>query len=329
MFGSTRRAAWRVFAGMGALIAAGVSGGGAAGETIHVDAAAGHSTNTIVPTQALGAGIDRLPYGASDKLLTDENIEKVLSAGWQTVTYRQNTELHMEAWHWNPEGKWSDPAGRGYFVGNAEPGAAPIRHSYGYPLPHRGVTRDDGTDTEGYSRLTDGSLDSYWKSNPYLTQPFTGESDAKHPQWVFLDLANALPVSAIRIAWAEPYAVNYEVQYWTGEDPIKKPTLGVWVTFPGGAVRDGKGGAVTLQLADAPIAVQWVRIVMTQSSNTCDTHGSADKRNCVGYAIRELYLGTTTGHGSDAKFHDVIRHTADQDQTATYCSSVDPWHTPD
>ena len=70
------------------------------------------------------------------------------------ISYRQNTELHMEAWHWNPNGTWSViSAGKGYFVGNATPGAEPIRHSYGYPLPHRGVTRDDGTDTEGYSRL--------------------------------------------------------------------------------------------------------------------------------------------------------------------------------
>ena len=325
---SARQALRLVLVGIVVVTAGMMAGSVAVGQTIHVDAAEGHATNTIVPTQALGAGVDRLPYGASDKLLTEENLDKVLSAGWQTVTYRQNTELHMEAWHWNPEGKWSDPTGtgRGYFVGSGEPGSAPIRHSYGYPLPHRGVTRDDGTDTEGYSRLTDGDISSYWKSNPYLTQTYTGESDALHPQWVFLDLANSLPVSAIRIAWADPYAVNYEVQYWTGEDPIKKPTLGVWVTFPGGAVREGKGGVVTLSLADQPIPVQWVRILMTQSSNTCDTHGSADKRNCVGYAMRELYLGTTTAGG---KFHDVIRHTADQDQTATYCSSVDPWHTPE
>jgi hypothetical protein len=116
------------------------------------------------------------------------------------------------------------------------------------------------------------------------------------------------------------------VQYWTGDDPIKKPTLGVWQTFPGGFVVDGKGGNAILQLATEPVSVQWVRILMTQSSNTCDTHGAADKRNCVGYAIGELYLGTTT---ADGKFHDLIRHTADQDQTATYCSSVDPWHQPD
>ncbi len=291
---------------------------------IRVDARPEHSTNSIVPTRALGAGIDRLPYGATDKLFVDSMVQQVLSAGWQTVSYRQNTELHIEAWHWNPAGTWSDPAGKGYFTGSATPGDF-IRHSYGYPLPHRGVTHDDGTDLVGYSRLTDGDTNSYWKSNPYLTQPFTGEDDALHPQWIFLDLTSRQDVTAVRIAWAEPYAKKYLVQYWTGEDPIKKPTAGVWQTFPTGAVSDGRGGSVTLPLASAPVSVQYVRLLMTQSSNTCDTHGAADRRNCLGYAIREMYLGTTT---SDGKFHDLIRHTPDQDQTATYCSSVDPWHEP-
>jgi len=294
-------------------------------QTIHVDATPAHSTNTIRPTEALGAGIDRLPYGAADKLYVDDTIKQVLAAGWQTITYRQNTELHMEAWHWNPNGTWSDPAGKGYFVGNAAPGPEPIRHSFGYPLPHRGVTRDDGTDTEGYSRLTDGDPGTYWKSNPYLTETYTTESDSLHPQWVILDLAKPREISAIRIDWAEPYATHFVVQYFTGEDAIRKPTLGVWQAFPGGAILDGKGGNSALQLASAPITVQFIRILMTASSNTCDTHGSADKRNCLGYAIRELYLGTAS---PDGKFHDLIRHTPDQDQTMTYCSSVDPWHEP-
>jgi len=295
-----------------------------AAQTIRVDATPDHLTNTFSPTRALGAGIDRLPQGATDKLFVEPTIEKVLSAGWQTVSYRQNTELHIEAWHWNPQGSWSDPTGKGYFTGSATPGE-PIRHSYAYPLPHRGVTHDDGTDMVGYSRLTDGDLNSYWKSNPYLTQAFTGEDDSLHPQWVFLDFAAPHPITAIRIAWAEPYARRYLVQYWTGEDPIKKPTLGIWQTFPGGTVTEGKGGAAVLQLSSTPIAVQYVRILMTQSSNTCDTHSSADRRNCVGYAIRELFVGTTSPNG---EFHDLVRHTPDQDQTFTYCSSVDPWHEP-
>lgn len=296
-------------------------------QTIRVDATPAHSTNTIRPTEALGASIDRLPYGAADKLYVPDTIKQVLSAGWQTITYRQNTELHMEAWHWNPNGTWSDPTngGQGYFVGNATPGPEPIRHSYGYPLPHRGVTRDDGTDTVGYSRLTDGDPNTYWKSNPYLAEPYTGEADSLHPQWVILDLAKPREISAIRVDWADPYATNFVVQYFTGEDAIKKPTSGVWQAFPYGAIRNGKGGNSVLKLVDAPIVVQYIRILMTASSGSCDTHGSADKRNCLGYAIRELYLGTTS---ADGKFHDLLRHTPDQDQTVTYCSSVDPWHTP-
>lgn len=291
--------------------------------TIRVDITPGHSTNSFAPDKALGAGIDRLPYGAADKLYTEPMQKQILSAGWMPVSYRQNTELHVEAWHWNPAGTWSDAGEKGYFTGSASPGEQ-IRHSYGYPLPHRGVTRNDGTETEGYSRLTDGDLDSYWKSNPYLTKAFTGEDDSLHPQWVMLDLATPQSLNAIRIAWADPYARRYLVQYWTGlTDPIKFPTKGVWQTFPFGAVVDGHGGAATIRLADAPGLIQFVRIWMTESSNTCDSHRSSDPRNCVGFAIREIYLGTL---GPNGELHDLVQHVKDQEQTATICSSVDPWH---
>jgi hypothetical protein len=293
--------------------------------TIRVDIAPGHQTNSFAPARALGAGIDRLPYGATDKLYTDSMVKQILSAGWMPVSYRQNTELHVEAWHWNPEGTWSDPSGKGYFTGNAAPGEL-IRHSYGYPLPHRGVTRNDGTETEGYSRLTDGDLDSFWKSNPYLTKVFTGEEDSLHPQWVMLDLATPQSVDAIRIAWAEPFAQRYLVQYWTGlTDPIKFPTKGVWQTFPSGVITEGRGGTATIRLADTPGLVQFVRIWMTVSSQTCDSHAypEGDWRDCAGFAIREIYLGTI---GPKGEFHDLVQHVKDQEQTATICSSVDPWH---
>ena len=257
-------------------------------QTIRVDATPGHAAKTFSPTETLGAGIDRLNSAATDKLFTEPVMKAVLSAGWQTVSYRQNTELHIEAWHWNPQGTWSDASGKGYFTGNATPGE-PIRHSYGYFLPHRGFTRNDGAEANGYSQMTDGAPNTYWKSNPYLTKPFTGEDDANYPQWVVLDLASSHAVNAIRIAWSEPFARIYRVQYWTGEDPIKQATKGTWVTFPGGLVSEGKGGTATLQLSPAPVSVRFVRIWMTKSSNTCDSHGSADKRNCVGYAINEIF----------------------------------------
>ena len=59
-------------------------------QSIRVDAAPSHSTNTIRPTEALGAGIDRLGYGAADKLFVVPTISQFLSAGWQTVTYFYN-----------------------------------------------------------------------------------------------------------------------------------------------------------------------------------------------------------------------------------------------
>ena len=300
----------------------------AASQTVRVDITPGHVANSFVPTEALGAGIDRIETASTDRLFTEPVMKQVLSAGWQTVTYRQNTELHVQAWHWNPQGAWSDPGGKGYFVGTANPGDF-IRHSFGYSLSHRGFTRNDGTDANGFSRITDGDESTYWKSNPYLTKTFTGEDDSNYPQWVVIDLANSHPVNAMRISWAEPYARRYMVQYWTGrdpgDDPVKQPTKGTWVTFRGGTVTSGSGGTATLSLNPSPMAVRYLRISMSESSSTCDTHDPSDRRNCVGYAIREIYLGTVS---TDGQFHDLVRHTADPDQTTTYCSSVDPWHEP-
>jgi hypothetical protein len=294
-------------------------------QTIDVDITPGHSTNHFVPTETLGAGIDRIATQAIDPLLAPPALAKTLSAGWQTVSYRQNTELLVEAWHWNPEGAWSDPKGEGYFTGSATPGK-PIHYSYGYALPHRGFTRNDGTGNAGFSRLTDGDETTYWKSNPYLTRKFTGEPDSVHPQWVILELSQPQKVDTIRIAWTAPYATQYVIQYWTGDDPIKAATKGIWQSFPLGNITAGKGDVEIVRLAAEPIAVRFVRIWMTESSNTCDWRvSSADPRNCGGYAIKELYLGTTT---PDGKLHDLLRHTPDQEQTITYCSSVDPWHTP-
>ena len=295
-------------------------------QIVQVDATPSHVVNTFSPLYALGSTVDRVPSNATDMFFRPDQIKQLLSAGWGLISYRQNTDLFVQAWHWNPKGKWSDPAGRGYFVGDAVPTAEMIRHSYGYSLPHRGFTRNNGTEFDGFSRLDDGDLHTYWKSNPYLTKAFTGEDDSLHPQWVVIGMEEKKSVNAIRIAWAEPYARVYEVQYWVGDgDAMDEPDKGEWRTFARGAVGEGKGGTVTLLLDSSPVSTKFVRILMTQSSNTCDTHGSSDRRNCVGYAIRELYLGTQDGKGN---FNDLMQHSAGQKQTLTLCSSVDPWHEP-
>ena len=292
-------------------------------QTVRIDTAA--PVNAINPRDSVGAGIDRIPVDAIDHDLTKQALVPVLESGWQPVTYRQNTDLAVEAWHWNPDGTWSDPSGKGYFTGSTT-STGFIRHSFGYALPHRGVTRNDGTGNTGFSRITDGDESTYWKSNPYLTSRYTGEDDALHPQWIILDLSREELVDTLKISWAEPYAKDYVLQYWTGADPLHLPARGAWVTFPQGVINTGHGGMAVHTLSELPVRLRYLRIWMTKSSNTCDTHGSADPRNCAGYAIKELYLGTTS---KDGAFHDLLRHTPDQEQTATFCSSIDPWHTPD
>lgn len=291
-------------------------------QTVSVDTT--RVVNTFRPQYALGSTVDRVPSNATDTFFRPDQIRQILSAGWGVISYRQNTDLFVQAWHWNPRGTWSDPAAKGYFVGDSTPTKEPIRHSYGYSLPHRGFTRNGGTEFDGFSRLDDGNLDTYWKSNPYLTKEFTGEDDSLHPQWVVINLEKKEGINAIRIAWGEPFARAYEIQYWAGDgDAMDEQVKGQWKTFPSGTVRDGKGGDAMVTTAASPIETRFVRILMTESSNTCDNHGSSDRRNCVGYAIRELYLGSIGEHGG---FRDLLHHSPDQKQTLTFCSSVDPWH---
>jgi hypothetical protein len=298
----------------------------AVSQTVQVDARPAHVVNTFSPLYALGSTVDRVPSNATDIFFRPDQISQIQQAGWGVISYRQNTDLFVQAWHWNPKGNWSDRSGKGYFVGDATPTKVMIRHSYGYSLPHRGFTRNNGTEFDGFSRLDDGDTGSYWKSNPYLTRQFTGEDDSRHPQWVAINLEKQETINAIRIAWAEPYARSFEVQYWTGDgDAMDEQNKGAWKAFASGNITNGTGGVATIRLDKPPLSTKYVRIVMTQSSNTCDTHGSGDVRNCVGYAIRELYLGTLGGNGA---FQDLLHHSPDQKQTLTYCSSVDSWHAP-
>ena len=294
-------------------------------QEVRIDATPSQLANSFSPLYALGTSVDRVPSNATDTFFRPDQLKQVLSAGWGAVSYRQNTELFVQAWHWNPQGTWSDPSGKGYFTGNATPTADKIQHSYGYSLQHRGFTRNGGTEFDGFSRLDDGNLNTYWKSNPYLAKTFTGEADSLHPQWVVVDLGSKQAVNAVRIIWAEPYARAYQVEYWTGEDAMDDQGKGKWNKFASAAVTEGKGGTVTLPLGFPAEGTRFVRILMTESSNTCDTHGPSDRRNCLGYAIKELYLGTTDGQGN---FKDVLHHSPDQQQSLTYCSSVDPWHEP-
>src|SRR5260370_14938154 len=89
--------------------------------TITVNFTPGHPANRFTPSHAFGAGVDGHAKGETDHQLSPANIAAMLSAGFKPLTYRLRTELAGEAWHWNPNGSWSDPAhGQGYWISTSE-----------------------------------------------------------------------------------------------------------------------------------------------------------------------------------------------------------------
>src|SRR6266404_119386 len=292
--------------------------------TVTVNFTPGHPANRIIPSRALGAGVDGHPIGETDRQLSPANIKAMLSAGLKSLTYRLRTELAGEAWHWNPNGTWSDPARRqGYWTSSSKPGR-PIQVCYGYRLPRRGNTIDQAND-DGYSRIDDGDIKTFWKSNPYLDEHFTGEKNSASPQWMMIDLGEPMQIDAIRILWAQPFATNYSIEFgeFVGEEDLSQRLPTEWHAFPQGDIVKGTGGNALIKLASTPITVKYVRIRLNESSGTGPLN-SKDIRDRLGYAIREIYLGTLDSRG---RLNDVIDHGIGRSkQTDIYVSSTDPWH---
>jgi len=308
------------------LVAASLVHAGAVPDPVHINVG-DRVIRSFDPKEAFGAGLDGHGEGDSATMLSPKSVRRMLSAGLGPVSVRLRTELGVEAWHWNPRGCWSDPDhSQGYWTSDGRPDPThPVMESYGYRLPRRGNTLDEAND-DGYSRLVDGDTNSFWKSHPYLTKAYTGESDALHPQWVVLDFGKPVPINAMNILWGKPFATRFRIEYATqgrvyfGGHPgnILNP---VWRTFPHGEVTQGKGGEQFLKLSSRSIKARYLRIWMTEGSGTAPK-GSSDPRDAMGYAIREIMAG----EAGPLDFDDHVIHRPGKTQTLCYVSSTDPWH---
>jgi hypothetical protein len=143
-----------------------------------------------------------------------------------------------------------------------------------------------------------------------------------HWQWLVVRLDAMAAIDTIRIAWADPYALEYEVQYWTSDDEYDDTAS--WVAFPRQPQPHGKGGTETLRLADQPITAKFVRVLLKQGSHTAAPGDTGDWRDKAGFAVREVSLGRT---GPDGQLVDLVHHLpSGENQTFTRVSSTDPWH---
>jgi len=125
--------------------------------TVRVDITPGHVINSFDPDSALVSSIDVLSRTGIDKVYTPHIVQEALSAAWGPITYRNNTELRMAAWHWTETGTWSDEAHKsGYFTGSSEL-KEPLRYILSYALPHRGFSASG-------DRPVQSSNKSYWNS---------------------------------------------------------------------------------------------------------------------------------------------------------------------
>ncbi|MEY9891399.1 hypothetical protein ABIA35_005382 [Catenulispora sp. MAP12-49] len=339
---------------VGALVAAGAG-------TLHSASAAGSATAITVaatssasfnPFQGLGTTIDSFdavqgmthnlangdtdPSGGSPgtrpkpgfdadlfttaQAMSPGNMAHLATSGLRPLSYRLVTELREEAWHWGNGGTFSEGT-KGYWDSSGTAASAPVTESYGYDIAHGGTSLPGGENAY-ISRLDDGNASSFWKSNPYLDQKYTGQSNAMHPTWAVVDLGKSTTINTVKIAWADPYAVSYQVQTWVPDSgatsPFDDPGKGVWKTASGGSVTHGTGGTATLSIGSTK--AEFVRVLMQASSGTCANGDSSDARNCLGFAIKELYVGDTSG----GTFTDAVKHGDETVQSATYTSSNDP-----
>ncbi len=98
----------------------------------------------------------------------------------------------------------------------------------------------------------------------------------------------------------------------------------MWKDFPNRGRLRWKGWDGHTSRFPVAVATRYVRVLMTESSNTCDTHGGVRPEKLR--RIRDQR--DLSRNAKEREFHDILHHTPGQDQTFTYSSSIDPWHQP-
>jgi len=75
-----------------------------------------------------------------------DQIKQIQSAGWGVNQLQQNTDLFVQAWHWESQRASGAIPQVGDISRRFDTYAGAIRHSVWLSLRHRGFTRNGGTE---------------------------------------------------------------------------------------------------------------------------------------------------------------------------------------
>ena len=187
---------------------------------------------------SVGAGVDRIPVDAIDHDLTRQALLRSSTPdGSPSPTARTPTSPSKpgtgirRARGAIPAERATSPARR--------TSTGFIRHSFGYRLPHRGVTRNDGTGNVGFSRITDGDEAPTGRAiptSPAASPAKTTRSIRNGSSSICARRARRYHADLLGRTLREPTTSS---STGPASDPLHFPTRGAWVTFPRGVVTAG------------------------------------------------------------------------------------------
>src|SRR5690349_4132035 len=109
---------------------------------------------------------------------------------------------------------------------------------------------------------------------------------------MLIDLGAVTSVHDVKIDWGQPFASEFTVQHgdFVGPEDLSQRLPTDWHVFPKGDVRNSRGGAQVIRLSDDVRRVRYIRVRLDESSKL--RRNSRDVRDRLGFAIREIYVGT-------------------------------------
>lgn len=285
-----------ILAGLLALMLPVVSAAQTLPATITVNAAA--TVTSFIPISIFG---NNAAYWIGSTSNTAAQ-PKVQAAGNYFIRYPGGSS--SDDYHWNGTGSFN---ANGYWA----PSGTSWTSGFADNETYRGTTSSYGTP----SHLTDGNTATTWMSNVDTNSP--------NHQYVILDLTGGgtTTVSAVTIAWGNPYATSFQVQYWTGatyQSPTNTNPESLWVNTSTGIVT-GTGG--TQGVAFTPVSTRYIRVLMTAASANVTANLGSVTITGPAYAIAEV---TVYNGATQVSVNTATVTNGAAVQTAAQASSTDP-----